>query len=91
MLPVDRRTEQALLGVLDETIQALTVADAKRLEALRVQAEALPKLQVASGGDQFDQLLAKKQMLEIILRNCESNINVLSRLHQRNTRDQWAL
>ena len=82
--------DQAVADVLDETIQALTLLDLNSLQALEKRISVLTKSKVACGRDSFNSILAKQRLLELLLRNCESNLEVLNRLHGRNTRDQWA-
>jgi hypothetical protein len=83
-------TDQMVSDVLDETIHALTLLDLKSLQELEERVLSLAKATVVCGSRSFSSILAKKRLLELILQNYESNLDVLTRLHGRNTRDQWA-
>jgi hypothetical protein len=82
--------EQAVTEVLDEAIQALTVLDLDKLERLEERVASLVASNDVCRSDGLNTILAKKRLLAMILQNCRSNLNVLNRLHGRNTRDQWA-
>jgi hypothetical protein len=82
--------DQAVADVLDETIQALTLLDFNKLEALEKRISAFVWSGAKCNENSLDLILAKKRLLELILQNCEANLNTLSRLHGRNTRDPWA-
>ncbi len=82
--------DQAVADVLDETIQALTLLDLNSLQALEKRISELTRSSVVCGRDSINSIQTKQRMLELLLRNCESNLDVLNRLHGRNTRDQWA-
>jgi hypothetical protein len=82
--------DQAVVDVLDETIQALTLLDFNKLQALEKRISALAESDAKCSEDSVYLILAKKRLLELILQNCEANLNALNRLHGRNTRDQWA-
>jgi len=82
--------DQAVADVLDETIQALTLLDFKRLQALEARISAFADAGAECSGDSLDLILAKKRLLELVLQNCETNLKALNRLHGRNMRDQWA-
>jgi hypothetical protein len=81
--------EQAVADVLDETIQALSLFDLNRLQALEKRVSALADSGPKCNGKSAD-LMDKKRLLKIILQSCEANLQALNRLHRRNTRDQWA-
>jgi hypothetical protein len=82
--------DQAVADVLNETIQALTLSDFNKLEILEERISALADSDAQCSRDSLDSILAKKRLLELILQNCEANLDALNRLHGRNTRDQWA-
>ena len=82
--------DQAVADVLDETIQALTLLDFKKLQALEERITAFAGTGAKCSGDRVDSIMAKKRLLELVLQNCETNLKALNRLHGRNTRDQWA-
>jgi hypothetical protein len=82
--------DQAVADVLDETIQALSFLDFNRLQALEKRISAFAESGAKCSGDSLDLILAKKRLLELILQNCDANLKALNRLHERNTRDQWA-
>jgi hypothetical protein len=83
-------TEQAVVDVLDETIQALTHLDFNKLETLEQRISAFARSGARCNENSLELILAKKRLLELILQNCEANLNTLNRLHGRNTRDTWA-
>jgi hypothetical protein len=82
--------DQAMSDVIDQTIQALTLHDLNKLQALERRVSEMAESNVAWNGDIHLSLLAKKRLLELILQNYKSNLDALSRLHRRNMRDQWA-
>jgi hypothetical protein len=82
--------DQAVIDVLDETVQALTLLDFNRLQALEKRISALAKSDVKCSENSLHLIQSKKRLLELILQNCEANLNALYRLHGRNMRDQWA-
>jgi hypothetical protein len=81
--------EQAVADVLDETIQALSLFDLNRLQALEKRASNLADSDAGCSGNSVD-LMDKKRLLKIVLQSCEANLKALNHLHRRNTRDQWA-
>jgi hypothetical protein len=83
-------SDQAVAEILDETVQAITVLDLNRLKTAEEKISALARYSIAWGKGGIDTMLAKKHLLDLILRNCESNLDSLKHLHGRNTRDQWA-
>lgn len=83
-------TDQTLAEVLDETIKALSNLDSAKLHALEQRIVALVRSNVKCDRDGIELVLQKKRMLEIILQNFQVNLDTLTRLHARNTRDQWA-
>jgi hypothetical protein len=83
-------TNQALANILAETIAALSDLNSGALHALEQRIFALAESEEKFERDAVGLVLAKKRLLEIILRNCQVNLDVLTRLHARNTRNQWA-
>ena len=81
---------QALTEILDETAKALCDLDSDALEALEQRIGALAKSTESYEPDNVGLTLAKKRLLEIVLQNCQLNLEVLTRLHVRNMRNQWA-
>jgi len=82
--------DQAVADVLDETIQALTLLDFSRLEALEKHILAFADSGAKCSEDSLDLIVAKKRLLELILQSYEANLKALNHLHGRNMRDQWA-
>jgi hypothetical protein len=82
--------DQAVTEALDETVQAITVLDLNRLKTLEEKISVLAQYSITWGKGGINAMLAKKHLLDFILRNCESNLDSLKHLHGRNTRDQWA-
>ncbi len=82
--------DQAVVDVLDETIQALTLLDFNKLETLEKRISALAKSNVRCSEDSLHLIQTKKRLLELILQSCEANLKALNRLHGKNMRDQWA-
>jgi hypothetical protein len=81
---------QALTEILDETVKALRDLDSDALEALEQRIDALAKATESYEPDNVGLTLAKKRLLEIVLQNCQVNLEALTRLHARNMRNQWA-
>jgi hypothetical protein len=79
-----------LAEILDETIKALSDLDSGSLQALEQRVVALAKSGEGYERDDADLILAKKRLLEIVLQNCQVNLDALTRLHARNMRKQWA-
>jgi hypothetical protein len=78
---------QLLADILDETVKALTELDLASLHSLKRRITALADHGVL--GDDIGLALPNKNLLEIVLRNCEANLKTLQHLHLRNTRNQW--
>jgi len=79
-----------LAEILDETVKALSDLDSGALQALE---ERIAVLATSSEGYERDVaglILSKKRLLEIVLQNCQVNLDALTRLHARNMRNQWA-
>jgi hypothetical protein len=81
---------QALADILDETVVALRDLDSDALHALEQRIVTLAESNEKYERDDAGLVLAKKRLLEIVLRNCQVNLDALARLHTRNMRDQWA-
>lgn len=81
---------QALADILDETVKALSDLDSHSLQALEQRIVALAESSERYQRDDAGLILSKKQLLEIVLQNCQVNLDALTRLHARNMRNQWA-
>ncbi len=81
---------QALADILDETIKALSDLDSHSLQALEQRIVALAESSERYERDDAGLILSKKRLLEIVLQNCQVNLDALTRLHARNMRNQWA-
>lgn len=79
-----------LADVVDETIEALAGLNLDRLQDIEERAQALGEVQVA-GEIWVDQILAKKRVLELVLKNGEEVLETLQRLNGRSAGSQWAL
>ena len=84
-------TGLALVDLLDETIAALALMSAEKLEALGERVELLSQVNAVCSRDNRKKALAKKRVLEILLENSESNLRLLERLYERGTTVQWEL
>jgi hypothetical protein len=82
-------TDHALVDLLDETITALAMMDAEKLEALGERVELLSQTNVVCGWDKGTKALAKKRVLEMLLVNSESNLRLLERLYERGATVRW--
>jgi hypothetical protein len=83
-------TYQALANILDETFVAISSFDLDKLQALEQRIILLAESKAGFGADEIGSALLKKRRLEIILQNCQVNLDALARLHVRNMRNQWA-
>jgi primosomal protein N'' len=81
---------QALADILDETVKALSDLDSHSLQALEQRIVALAESSERYERDDAGLILSKKRLLEIVLQNCQVNLDALTRLHARNMRNQWA-
>ncbi len=81
---------QTLAAILDETVKALSDLDSGSLQALEQRIVALAKSSERYERDDAGLILSKKRLLEIMLQNCQVNLDALTRLHARNMRNQWA-
>ena len=82
--------DQTLVDILDETVEALSNLDLEKLNALEQQIVLLAESNVNFAKDSIGLVLPKKRQLEIVLQNCQVNLDALTRLHARNMRNQWA-
>jgi hypothetical protein len=82
--------DQTLAEVLDETIKALTNLEPAKLQALEQRIVSLASSNVKCDRNRVGLVLLKKDQLEIILQSFQVNLDALTRLHARNTRNQWA-
>lgn len=82
--------DRTLVDILDETAEALSTLDLEKLNALEQRIFLLAESNRKFARDGIDLVLQKKRRLEIVLQNCQINLDALSRLHARNMRNQWA-
>ena len=80
-----------LVDLLDETIAALALMSAEKLEALGERVELLSRVNVVFGRENRKKALNKKRVFEILLKNSESHLRLLERLYERGTTIQWEL
>jgi len=80
---------RTLTDILDETVKALINLDSVELHALEQRIVGLAESHQRDVSD-IGLALSKKSELEIVLQNCHANLDALTRLHTRNTRNQWA-
>ena len=80
-------TLQSVAGILDETIESLSVLDHERLLSLEQRILSLAK----SGGiDNLpSSLLERHHVLHRMLLETQSNLAILTRLHNGDGRDVW--
>ena len=81
---------QALAEILDETVKSLRDLDSDALQTLEQRIVELAKSNEKYEIDDAGLVLSKKGLLEIVLQNFQVNLDVLTRLHARNMRNQWA-
>ena len=79
-------SEDQLDAILDETTAALATFDLDGLQGLLRRAEALHD---AGCEAVSSSLVAKHQLLGMMLRSTESNLNLLRRLHGRDMGQTW--
>jgi hypothetical protein len=84
-------TTDIVSKVLDETIDALIDLDAVKLQMLEESIALVAKSNIKCQESEICAILAKQRLLELILQNSESTLNVLNRMHGRNAGEQWAL
>jgi hypothetical protein len=82
--------DRALVDILEETADALSTLDLEKLNALEQRIVLLAESDTKFARDGIGLVLQKKRQLEIILQNCQINLDALNRLHARNMRNQWA-
>jgi hypothetical protein len=82
-------TYQAIADMLDETLEALVSLDMDRLVLLEKRMEVLTQSTVIFGESDIGSILAKRRVIELVLRNSEENLNAFTRLHSRNMGSQW--
>jgi hypothetical protein len=82
--------DQTLTNILDETVEAFSNLDSAKLHALAQQIIVLAESNAKYEGICVDFALSRKHQLEILLQNCQTNLDALMRLHARNMRNQWA-
>jgi hypothetical protein len=80
---------QALADILDETVAAISDLDSVALHALEQRIVMLADSAETFERDTVGVVLAKR-LLELVLQDCNVNLDVLTRLHARNMRNQWA-
>jgi hypothetical protein len=84
--------DQALGNILDQTVEAFSNLDSARLHSLEQRIVVIAASNVKFKSDEAASLILQKQrQLEIVLQNSQANLDALTRLHARNTRNQWAL
>jgi hypothetical protein len=82
--------DRTLVDILEETANALSTFDFGKLNALEQRIVLLAESNTKFAIDGIDVSLQRKRQLEIILKNCQINLDALNRLHARNMRNQWA-
>jgi hypothetical protein len=82
--------EQSMTEVLNQAMMALTALDLNKLEQLEREAAAFAGPGSANSHHNTCDILAKQRLLSMLLQNCRSNLDAVSRLHGRNTGEQWA-
>jgi hypothetical protein len=79
-----------LADILDEAVKALSNLDSAELHALKQRIIVLAKANAKYESSGVDLALSKSRQLEILLQNCQTNLDALTRLNARNMRNQWA-
>jgi len=80
----------ALTDILDEASTALSDFDLGKLLVLEQRIAVLAETDVMYESDDICLIRVKKRQLDILLQNTRTNLDTLTRLHARNTRNQWA-
>jgi hypothetical protein len=80
----------ALTDILDEASTALSDFDLGKLLVLEQRIAVLAETDVRYESDDICLIRVKKRQLDILLQNTRTNLDTLTRLHARNTRNQWA-
>jgi hypothetical protein len=81
---------RTLVDILEETAAALSTWDLEKLNALEQRIVLLAGSNTTFARDGISVALQRKRQLEILLKNCQINLDALNRLHARNMRNQWA-
>jgi hypothetical protein len=81
---------RTLADILDKTVTALRDLDSDALLALKQQIVTLEESSEKFEPDDAGLILSKRRLLEIVLQNCQVNLDALTRLHAGNMRKQWA-
>lgn len=82
--------EQSITEILDEAILALTALDLNKLEELETRVTSMASTENLCSSADYRRASEKKRLLGMLLENCKSNLDALSRLHSRNARGEWA-
>jgi len=82
--------DRTLVDILDETAEALSKLDLDKLAALEQRIILLAESNATVARESIGLVLPKKRQLQILLQNCQVNLDTLTRLHARNMRNQWA-
>jgi hypothetical protein len=82
--------DRTLVDILDETAEALSKLDLEKLNALEQRIILLAESNATVARESIGLVLPKKRQLQILLQNCQVNLDTLTRLHARNMRNQWA-
>ena len=81
----------ALADIVDDTVDALLRLDLGNLQDIEARALAIAGTQVAAFGHGIDRILAKKRVLELVLKNGEETLDTILRLSDRKMAGQWPL
>jgi hypothetical protein len=73
----------ALAEIVDGTVEALIRLDLGKLQDNEARVLAIAGTQVAACGDGIDRILAKKRVLELVLKNAEETLDTIRRLSDR--------
>src|SRR5260370_11916364 len=84
------RINGALADILDETVKALSDLDSGSLQALEQRIAPLAESNEVCERDDAGLVLSKKRLLQIVLQNCQVNLDALTRLPFGNMRNQSA-
>ena len=82
-------TSEAVVDVLDRTIRALALLDLEDLRILEDRIAVLAQSDLIADDAGRNMVLRKKRVLELVLDESASNLNVLNRLFGRNMRNLW--
>jgi hypothetical protein len=83
-------SDEAIVAILNDTVIALSKFDFAKLQSLEREI-----LNFVGSGIKFDEdcaclIMRQRYVLEILLKNCEVNLNTLKRLNSRDAGNQWA-